>query len=277
MNVFRTTILTVLFVGALAGCGDSQPWVTDSRLDKGLVMVLPGIEGRSPLNENICEGLAAGGVESAIRLEDWTFRMAGPLYNLRAEPRNRDKAAEIARHIDKYKYRYPDRPVVLVGQSGGAAMAAWIAESLPASVNIDGIIMLQPSLSPQYYLDWALKNTKRGIINFHSRRDWLFLGVGTTVTGTMDGEHESSAGRTGFDVPQVGRRRKLYEKLYQVSWSQRMAEMGHTGGHLSSSAESFVSKYIAPLVRAKQWNDQILGEIIEGYKPNQQTVYESAD
>ncbi len=258
--------MTVLAV-AISGCGNHQPWVSQARLENGLVIVLPGIEGRSPLNENICEGLSSGGVTSAIRLEDWTFPLAGPLYNLRAEPRNRDKAAEIARYIDKYKYRYPGKPVVLVGQSGGAAIAAWIAESLPSNVEIDGIIMLQPSLSPQYHLDWALKRTRRGIINFYSRRDWLFLGVGTTIIGTMDGEHESSAGRTGFEVPRFGRRAKLYEKLYQVSWTKRMAAMGHTGGHLTSSAELFVSRYLAPLVDAEQWSDEVINKFIKDRTP----------
>ncbi|NLF32888.1 MAG: response regulator, partial [Planctomycetes bacterium] len=45
--------------GVLGGCG-GKPYVTGERLDRGLVLVFTGIEGRSPLNTAICDVLAAG-------------------------------------------------------------------------------------------------------------------------------------------------------------------------------------------------------------------------
>ena len=262
----KTALATILLsaCGALTvGCTQSQPYVTPERLDRGLLIVLPGIEGRSTLNVDICRGLDKGGVDWAIELYDWTSP-AGMLYNQRAEIRNRQKAQQIAEHVKRYQWSHPRRPVVLVGHSGGSALAAWTAECLPMNTQVDGIIMVAPSLSPQYMLDWALPRTGRGIISLNSSRDWVLLGMGTTVAGTMDGQHTSSAGRVGFAMPLTTRRRQIYSKLYQVSWSDEMAAKGHGGGHMSSSSGSFVAAYVAPFVLSSQWNAEFVENVVKG-------------
>jgi len=241
--------------------------VSPERLDRGLVIVLPGIEGRSRFNEAICRGLDSGGVDWAIELYDWTSSL-GVLYNLRAYDRNRRKACEIGWRISQYHYKYPQRPVVLVGQSGGGAMAVWTAEQLLPGEQVDGIILLAASLSPKYILDFALENSRRGIINFHSRRDWIFLGVGTTVYGTMDGRHTWSAGQVGFDVPAIAESQAAYSKLFQVGWRPAMAKTGYSGSHLSSGAAEFVAKYVAPLIvgedARKGWSKELIENVVSG-------------
>ena len=42
------------------------------RQASGLVLVLPGIEGRSTLNLDIAQGLVDGGVPLAVEVHDWT-------------------------------------------------------------------------------------------------------------------------------------------------------------------------------------------------------------
>jgi pimeloyl-ACP methyl ester carboxylesterase len=242
------------------GCA-SQPYLTPERLQRGLVVVLPGIEGRSPLNESVCDGLNLGGVSWGIELRDWTSWL-GPLYTLRAEARNRRQAGQIALRIAEYKYAHPDNPVVVVGQSGGGAVALWVAEAMPAGMKIDGLILLAPAVSPGYLLDFALENTSRGIVSFYSSRDWLFLGVGTTVYGTMDGYHSASAGKEGFTIPTAGGRPRCYDGLYQIAWHEQMAAMGHTGGHLSATGETFVAAYVAPFVRAGTWSEEFVANVL---------------
>ena len=242
----------------------SQPYVTEERLERGLVIVLTGIEGRSVFNEEICRGLDEGGVDGAIELYDWTASPLLPLYNLRAEARNRRKAGEIAQHIVLYQWDHPGRPVVLVGQSGGGAMTAWIVEALPTGAKVDGIVMLAPTLSPAYMLDIALKRSERGIVNFHSPWDWLFLRAGTTIYGTMDGYHTSSAGSVGYEVPTSGPRKGVYAKLLQVPWNAKMASAGHTGAHLTSGSASFVKKYVAPFVRRSDWGQPLVDHVVQG-------------
>ena len=258
---FVTLIMGALGGLLFVGCAKPQPFVSDDRLHRGLVIVLPGIEGRGPLNEAVCRGLNDGGVNWAIELYDWTS-MWGPLHSLRGESRNREKAFTIASRVIRYQNSHPGRPVVLVGQSGGGAMAAWAAEALPPGRMVDGVIMLAPALSPRYMLDWSLGNSRRGIINFYSPRDWIFLGFGTVVYGTMDGRHSESAGRIGFEVPSAGGRPLCYRKLYQVAWQPKMAETGHSGLHLTSGGWRFVTAYVAPFVLAEAWNDELVASVL---------------
>ncbi len=256
-------LLTCSMMLAAVGCGSGQPYVTEPRLEKGLVIVLSGIEGRGPLNEAICSGLDRGGVDLAIENWEWATRM-GLVINQRAERRNHELSVDLADRVMRYKMQYPGNPVYLVGQSGGGAIAAWAAQAMPVGTRIDGVIMLAPSLSPEYMLDRALANCEKGIVNFHSDGDWMLLGVGTTIAGTMDGKHTASAGKGGFDMPDYGTRKRLYRKLYQVAWSPEMARAGHVGGHMSSSASGFVARFIAPLVLADKWDSRLMDEIRAG-------------
>lgn len=260
MKCLRLIPLFVVAVAVLAGCGHSQPYVNAARLQRGLVIVLPGIEGRSYLNRQICAGLDAGGVNYAIELLDWTSPLPlTPLYNLKAESRNRRRSAEIADRIVRYQLTYPGRPVVLVGQSGGGAIAAWAAENMMPSRQVDGIIMLAGNLSRSYPLDLALRKSKRGIVSFHSDRDWI-LPV-TRIAGTMDGRHEATGGREGFRVPRANGMAEEYRKLYQIAWNPEMSEAGNSGGHLSSGAGVFVAAYVAPLVLAPEWDMPLITRI----------------
>ncbi|MBS3733632.1 MAG: hypothetical protein KGY99_01760 [Phycisphaerae bacterium] len=245
----------------LAGCGRPQPYVSDTRLSRGLVVVLPGIEGRSPFNEAICEGLNDGGVDWAIELHDWTSAWLGPIGNLRAEQRNRRKASELADRVQRYRMAYPGRPVVLVGQSGGGAIAVWTIEALPPGQNVKGAVLLAAAMSPQYMLDEALRRAEEGLVSFHSQRDWLFLGVGTATQGTMDRQFLSSAGRVGFNRPDSPLRQRLYDKLYEIAWQPSMAQTGYEGTHLSSGASRFVAAYVAPLVLAHGWDADLIERV----------------
>ena len=261
----KYTLLGALFAAFVAGCCSEQPYMAKDRLARGLVVVLPGIEGRSGYNEAICRGLDAGGVVCAIELHDWTSSL-GPLYNLRAYDRNRRMASQLGWRLTRYMWEYPECPVVLVGQSGGGAVALWTAEQMLPGYKVDGIVMLAASVSPKYVLEFALAKTREGIVNFYSPRDWLFLGLGTTVYGTMDGRHSHSAGQLGFEIMHNSPDARAYNKLYQVPWRPEMAASGNAGMHLTSGAEDFVARYVAPLVVAvsgkQKWSKELVEQVI---------------
>ena len=270
----RRALLTIVLVASVlqAGCrsDNSQPFVSGERLNRGLVLVLTGIEGRSRFNEGICRGLDAGGVKCAIELVDWTSQIPGAfLFNLRAEFRNRQRAEEIAQRIERYRMLFPRRPVVLVGQSGGGAIAVWTAEALSPEQKVDGIILLAAALSPEYLLDIALSNSERGIVNFYSYRDVVFLAAGTSLAGTMDGVHGSSAGRVGFDIPREPPQPSLYRKLYQIPWTEDMEQTGNPGLHVTSGSAAFVHRYVAPLVLAREWSREGIQTVVQGHPASQ--------
>ena len=265
--VFIHVLIVAALAGlaGLAGCASPQPYLTRERLDRGLVMVFTGIEGRSPFNGEIVRGLAEGGVDGGIELVDWTWHVPGAyLVSLRTESRNRAKAEDLAGRITLYKVKHPGRPVVLVGQSGGAAMAVWAAEYLAPTMQVDGIILLAAALSPDYPLEAALARSDRGIVSFCSQRDFLFLGAGTQVFATMDGKHVQSAGKVGFTVPADSPQASLYRRLFQVQWDEQMEKAGHSGWHMTSGAGGFVRQYVAPLVRSPKWDRQVLQQVLNG-------------
>jgi len=256
-------VFVALCCGMAGGCMKSQPFVTAERKLRGLVIVLPGIEGRGTLNEAICKGLNKGGVNWSIELYDWTTGVPGNyLYHLRAQQRNRGEAALLAQRIRLYHTRYPGRPVVIVGQSGGAAIAVWVAEAMHSARSLTGVVMLAPALSPGYDLRPALGNTERGLVNLYSRRDWVLLGMGTSMWGTMDGKHSSSAGRLSFAGPAAAPAGSPYARLFELSWNREMSDVGYAGGHLSSGAEAFVARYVAPLVLAKKWDKDLMVRVL---------------
>ena len=186
------------------------------------------------------DGLVVGGVNGAMRLYDWGMPFPGGfLANLTRVDRNRKRAAELACQIMAYQDCYPGRPVHLLAQSGGAGIAVWAAEALPADHMIDGIVILGGALSPQYDLRKALARCRKGILNSHSHKDWLILGWGTRIFGTTDRQFCDACGRVGFQVPQniSTEDRKLYRKLHQIPWTPDMGDTcSHWGGHLTRAA-----------------------------------------
>ena len=254
----RVVLHSALLLVLVSGCGAGR--TSPDRYRRGLVIVLTGIEGRSPLNAAICKGLDQGGVDWAIELTDWT---AAPLVSLLTQHRNRRIAKEVAERIARYQKSYPNRPVVLVGHSGGAAMAIWIAEAMPPGEHVDGLVLLAAAISPEYMLDNALRRTRRGIVNFYSPKDYVLLGWGTRIFGAMDREHKTSAGRVGFEVPKAGGTPRAYTKLYQIAWSKQMAAKGHTGSHFSVSTRAFVGTYVAPFVLTTAWSPSMIPWLLE--------------
>lgn len=247
-------IVGVLALPVVCGCGPAK-YVSSERLDRGYTIILPGIEGTSYLNHNLARGLRDGNWPGAIEVYDWT---AGSVLlfpvTLRALDRNRHQAEKIADKIVDYQKDHPGRPVHIIGHSGGGGIAVLALEALPADHRITSAILLAPAISPDYDLRRAMRRTEHGVWNFYSRHDVGFLKAGTTVMGTIDGEHTAAAGAVGFRVPygldEQGRR--LYAThLRQQPYSRKMAHAGHTGSHTGWAHPRFAAEWLAPVMLAQ--------------------------
>lgn len=243
-------LLCCLTLG-MVGCSirDLQ---TPERMARGLVIILPGIEGRSWHNLNIARGLDDGGLKTGIEILDWgTPIPGGMLINLADHKRNRREAQKVTDRILTYRRHHPGRCIHLIGHSGGGGLALMAVEALPRDVQVTSVILLAPAVSPEYDLRRALRRSRFGIFNYHSRRDSAFLVVGTSLFGTVDRRWGPSAGAVEFKRLQFpdSKDNALYARLHQVSWRPRMRKYGHHGGHLGWTKRRFVSHEIAPLLK----------------------------
>ncbi len=215
--------------------------------------MLPGIESQSFLNHSVVWGLADGGWLGAIEIDDWTTSCTlFFVYHLRGKQRNLRQAQRIAERIVAYQNEYPGRPVHLIGHSGGGALAVFTLEALPTDHVVTSAILLAPALAPSYPLHRALERTARGLWNFWSPLDVIFLGLGTLLLGTIDGRLSLSSGMIGFREPAgtTEAQQLIYQqKLHQQPYAARMATAFNLGGHFGCTNRVFVEHWIAPLLK----------------------------
>jgi hypothetical protein len=231
-------------------CSDYAEWLSPERADKGYTIILTGIEGTSFHNIGIARGLIEAGHPAAVEVRDWTTgHWPFFVYHLMALERNKQQARQIAAQILEYQDEYPNRPVTLIGHSGGAAMAVLTLEALPADRNVQQVVLLAAAISADYDLTRALAHSEKGILNFHSWGDVPHLVLGTLALGTIDRQHTVSAGARGFRLPRDldGDSRELYAtRLHQVPYRLAMLKSLNAGGHTGPTNHKFVAEWVAP-------------------------------
>ncbi len=243
-------IVALVSMAAGAGCNGNSEFLTEDRLNNGMVIILPGIEGYSGLNEDIRRGLLSAGMNYAMPIHSWGRPIpgAGMLLNQVDFIGNRLAGVRVANMVTEYQDSHPGRPVYIVGHSGGGGVAVFAAEAMPKDRQVDGLILLSASISSAYNLTKALEHCGQGIVNFYNRSDTTLLGVGTSVIGNVDGTHGPSAGLIGFDWPKPGdkqEKKQVYGKLYQVEVTPAMSS---GDPHASTTRPGFVAMYVSPWI-----------------------------
>ncbi len=210
--------------------------------------MFPGIEGGQWSLTEVRRAFRDAGVESAIYTHDWKRPpLLGVLSNLSDYKGNRQAAQSVAEEIIKYRKKYPQAPVDFVGYSGGGGMALMVAEALPESLRLRNIVLVHAAISFDYPLDQTLQHVDGKLINYYSPADWLLLGVGTSLFGTMDRKHCPSAGKMGFDTAAAIQDPNLLSKFEQISWSLAEFKKGeHFGGHGSIIFYHWNKNKVAP-------------------------------
>ena len=224
-----------------------RPIPLPERLDHGLVFSLDGVGGYDWGPRWLRTGLDQAGVNYAVNIFDWGHGPAGMwVTDLWDEKGNHERAAELARMIQSYQTFYPNRPVYLIGHSGGAGLVVFALEQLPANAKVDAVFLLAPALVPDRNLAPALRHVRSACYATYSSGDLGLMGLGTEVFTTMDGKHSVGAGLVGFKLPAnlSEADRAEYRKLYQ-------AKQGFFGTHMDSTTAAFVRTYIAPVLQGR--------------------------
>lgn len=231
------------------------------RREHGLIIVLPGIEGSSTVNEGIVQGLIAGRLSHSIHVMDWRrFRLWNPLH-LAMRSHNRLQAERIAEHIRTYRAQFPDGAVHLIGHSAGAGMALFVLECLN-DLKINSAILMAAAISRDYPIRGLLDRTTLGIWNFYSPLDLPAVGLGTMLFGTMDRRHAISAGALGFRQ-QAGEQAQEISRpvLHQIRFSLHMVKAWNFGGHFGWTNAEFVRQHVSPLLKGEPTPNSFSGEI----------------
>lgn len=210
--------------------------------------------------EQPCRALRDAGVKSAIRVHDWS-KLLGTVVNLVSIQQNRADAERIASEIAAYEAEHLNRPIDLLGYSGGAGMAVFVAEALPDGVRLRNVLLAQPALSPDYDLTPALRRIDGRLVNFYCASDVVLLGAGTSVLGTMDRRFEPSAGQGGFRLERAVSDEALRPRVDQRAWSLKTLRSGHVGGHFGILGYEWNRQHVAPLLTTAE------AAIDRGYLP----------
>ena len=147
-----------------------------------------------------------------------------------------------------------------MGYSGGGGLAVMVAEELPEGVRLRNVVLAQPALSPDYDLTRALQRIDGKLVHFHSPHDWLILGLGTRVFGTMDRTKTSASGKNGLDLARVVQDPRLRAKIEQVRWNAGMLGTGHWGGHTGILSYGWNKCCVAPYLLSESFGADGRGE-----------------
>ena len=251
--MMKTSLLLAVCVSLslLVGCTPemvNQKYMSPQQQAAGLIYILPGIQGPDGHYKHIRDGLAAAGVRCAMKIHPWGNSIPGLnlLVNETDVSGDRGWGRKIAEDILAYQQQYPGRPVFIVGQSGGSGVAVFTAEALAdlGAKPINGLVLLDASVSTDYDLTKALSMCRLGIVNFYYSADTALLVAGTHLFGNVDGGHGSSAGQTPF----TGH----WPNLYQVRIDKRMVNP-FSDPHFADTTTAFATQYIAPWILHHTW------------------------
>jgi hypothetical protein len=260
-SVIAVAILLAGTLLAACGCAPTgraafdldKRYVTTERAAKGLVVILPGIEGEDQAPHDVRDGLYKAGIPYALVVYRWGAPVpgVGMLINQTDVARNRRQGEEIASQIATYQQKHPGAPVFMIGHSAGGGVTVFTLEALgriTGAKPIDGAFLLSSSLSANYDLTGALNMTRRGIVNVSNSDDTLVLGAGTAAAGNVDGGRGDSAGRTGFS--------RSYQKVYErpITNEEVRRRLGVMGpAHFVATNEKLIEHYAPAWILAERW------------------------
>ena len=243
MNKIISIGLVFVFV---AGCADTRK---PNRWERyGKVYYLDGAGNLGFGQDTVPRALRAAGYRGDFEPVIWTS-FSGPLGDQVIRINARIKADELSKRIIRYRRRFPNTPVYIIGLSAGTGVAVWAVENLPNGMMIDDMVLLGSSLASNYDMTKCLRHVKGKVYVLYSSRDAILTGF-IPLTGTIDGSYfVQPAGLIGLYPPDraSSETRQLYRaKVVNIGWRPSFERYGYAGGHTDATSYAFVKYFIAP-------------------------------
>jgi pimeloyl-ACP methyl ester carboxylesterase len=211
----------------------------------GTLIYIVGWNGPIRRDRNVLNALHDAGCNMAMETFDWTAGQRSLIAFWRAQ-HSAEPAIQLANHIQAVQQEHSGQPIFLIADSSGCAVALAALANLPPQVKVKTLILSSPAVSPTYDLRPALRHIDDKLVSFNSHRDFIILGLGSIIFGTVDGRHTAAAGRRGFVIPPGA---VEYAKLRQIPYDPAWAvQFGNTGGHGQALNPRFAKALIAPLL-----------------------------
>lgn len=205
---WRRVALVVLSLWAV-GCS-VQPYATDARLDKGLVLVLTSA---SPRKDLVCQRLVEGGLDWAIETVN-AYDSVSRIGMLGHEALARCHADRVGQRLAEYAQAYPGRRVILVAAAHSGQLGINTTAALGDQL-VDGVILIFPEVPSFNPLDEALAHTRQGILCLASPQARMAqLDFSMQVSPFIHPIQTATSG--GFILPTDPARAAAYDKLHQI-------------------------------------------------------------
>ncbi len=214
----------------------------------GTTFLLDGVGGFLLTPSTARMALRQAGYPGATYLFDWHRGPRGEmLADLVCERANRRRGLQLARLIRARRRAYPDAPIHVLSYSGGTGIAVFAVEKL-GRTRIDTLILGASALSPGYPLGAALAHVRR-CYALTSRRDYVFLGLATSLFGTVDRRFGPAAGWRGFrNLGGAAAEAEDRGRFEELPWRVEMSRDDHVGHHTGSASVAFIRRRLIPLL-----------------------------
>jgi len=163
-------------------------------------------------------------------------------------PHARAQGQRLAGAVLAYHDQHPEARIHLLGHSAGSMVVLVAAECLPPGT-VDCIVLLGPSVSCEYDIRPALRCACRGLDVHYSGRDWMYLGLCTSLVGCADRKYCGASGRKGFSLRlETPDDEPLLERLRQHAWQPCDRDLGHDGGHYGAYQPEYLKARVLPVL-----------------------------
>ena len=161
------------------------------------------------------------------------------------------KTAELAEDIRRQHLLEPDRPIFLIGRSGGSVLVLGVAELLPPNRWSESSFCRPRFRQAAMTCGRHARNPAGNcLIQFRPglvRARLGHLAIRHRGSPLLQLGREMRLQATAGERP--GRGRELYRRLVEIRWTPTMLLHGNNGGHIGTIMPSFLATDVAPWLK----------------------------